>query len=203
MQKIIGITGSIGSGKTAAAHIMQDLGAYIINADIVARLALLPTSPIIGDIREKFGDDVMIHGCVVDRRRLAKKVFSDKKALETLNSITHPYIKSEMMRKAEIAFRIYKKEIVVFDAPLLIEAGLCEGLSDVWLITAPLEERIRRIIMRDRATREEALARINARVSDDELKKSATVIINNDGSYDELRIKITETYNERYKSNEV
>lgn len=202
MRKIIGITGSIGSGKTAAAHIMQDLGAYIINADIVARLALLPTSPIIGDIREKFGDDVMIHGCVVDRRRLAKRVFSDREALEALNAVTHPYIKSEMMRKAEIAFRVYKKEIVAFDAPLLIEAGMCDGLSDVWLITAPLETRIQRIIMRDRMTREEALHRINARVSDDELKKSATVIISNDGSYSELRRKVTEIYSERYKSDE-
>lgn len=198
MGRIIGITGTIGSGKSTVANIMRSLGAYVVDADILARYVLLPDSRAIPEIREAFGDDVMLHGCIVNRRALAQTVFSDPQALEKLNAITHPYIKNAMKAEADTAFRVYHHSIVVYDAPLLIEAGLCEELSDIWLVTCSLETKIERIIKRDHTTRSLALQRINARKSDAEMKKLATVVIENDGSYESLVESVTQIYKERY-----
>lgn len=198
MRKIIGITGTIGSGKSTAARIMHDLGAYVINADIVARNALLPGSETVRKIHSAFGDGVMLCKDAVNRKKLASFVFADPKKLVTLNSITLPFIKEEMYLQADIAFRIYKYDIVVFDAPLLEEAGLIDGLCDVWLITAPLETKIARIIQRDKTTRQAALLRINTRKSDEEMKKFATVVVENNGTYGEFYKKVESIYLERY-----
>ena len=196
---IIGITGTIGSGKTTAAHIMETLGAYVINADIVAREILLPGAEAAHKIREAFGDDVMLsHTDVIDRKKLAERIFSDAEARKTLDSITLPLIKQEMYRQAETAHRVYKHEIIVFDAPLLIESGLHEGLRDVWLIRADTDVKIKRIMQRDHSTREQALARLSSRVSDDELARYATVIIDNNDSYRSLHKKVCEIWKEKY-----
>lgn len=197
--KIIGITGTIGSGKTAAAHIMQSLGAYVINADIVAREVLLPGSETAKKVRDMFGDDVMLmHTDIIDRKKLAERVFSDDDARNALNMLMLPVIKHEMYAKAETASRVYRHDVIVFDAPLLIEAGVAEGLTDVWLITCSDEVRTERIMQRNHTTREAAQARIKTRVSDEELARFATVIIENNGSYSEFRDNITKAYVERY-----
>ena len=197
--KIIGITGTIGSGKTAAAHIMQSLGAYVINADIVAREVLLPGSETAKKVRDMFGDDVMLmHTDIIDRKKLAERVFSDDDARNALNMLMLPVIKHEMYAKAETASRVYRHDVIVFDAPLLIEAGLAEDLTDVWLITCSDEVRTERIMQRNHTTREAAQARIRTRVSDEELARFATVIIENNGSYSEFRDNITKAYVERY-----
>lgn len=197
--KIIGITGTIGSGKTAAAHIMQSLGAYVINADIVAREVLLPESEASKLIHKQFGDDVMLMGTdIVDRKKLARRVFSDNEARAALNAITLPIIKREMYAKADIAKRIYGHKVIVFDAPLLIEAGLHEGLDDIWLIKCSNDTKLRRIMQRDNLSRDEAQARIDTRMSDEEFARYATVIIENDASYSDLRDKVTEQYTARY-----
>ncbi|MBQ9949537.1 MAG: dephospho-CoA kinase [Clostridia bacterium] len=196
---IIGIMGTIGSGKTAIAHIMSELGAYVINADIISREVLLPESPASLAIRKCFGSKVMIAGTnVVNRKALAQLVFADADALTLLNGIMHPIIRDKMHEEAENAFRIYGYELIVFDAPLLVEAGLHVGLSDVWLVTCSDSTRIERIMKRDRTDAESARARINARASDEYLAEYATVIIQNDGSLDELKARVTEEFIRRY-----
>ena len=198
MGRIIGITGTTGSGKSTVSRIMQNLGAYIIDADVVAKTALAPSSPIVPLIRKAFGDEVMQDDNVIDRRKLSNKVFSDYKELNKLNSITLPYIKNEMLKQANDCFKKDNNKLVVFDAPLLFEAGLNEGLDDIWLVTAADEMKRNRIMERDNLTADEAIQRINSRKSDDEMKKLSTVIIENNGSYDELLKKVTDIFSERY-----
>lgn len=196
---IIGVMGTIGSGKTEVAHIMRDLGAYVINADIVSREVLLPGSPASLAIRECFGDAAMLAGTdAVNRKALARLVFGSPDAIMRLNGITHPIIRDKMHEEAENAFRIYGYGLVVFDAPLLVEAGLHVGLRDVWLITCKNSTRIERIMKRDRTDAESARARIDARASDEHLAEYATVIIQNDGSLDELKTRVTEEFTRRY-----
>ena len=198
MGRIIGITGTTGSGKSTVSRIMQNLGAYIIDADVVAKTVLAPSSPIVPLIRKAFGDEVMQDDNVIDRRKLSNKVFSDYKELNKLNSITLPYIKNEMLKQANDCFKKDNNKLVVFDAPLLFEAGLNEGLDDIWLVTAADEMKRNRIMERDNLTADEAIQRINSRKSDDEMKKLSTVIIENNGSYDELLKKVTDIFSERY-----
>lgn len=192
---IIGVMGTIGSGKTTVSHILESYGAYIINADIEARLLMLPSSPAAVAIHREFGDGVMLEGTdIVDRKALSQRVFSDKAELDRLNGIMYPLIRSEMHTKADIAYRIYGHKLIVFDAPLLIESGLNEGLDHIWLVSADDDVRISRIMARDRVSADAAQARISVRMPDKVLSKYATKVIENNGSYTKLCDAVREAF---------
>ena len=123
-------------------------------------------------------------GCL-DRRKLGAAVFGDEAARLRLNGILHPAIRAGMLRAAEAAeesgFRV-----IVFDVPLLIECGWQEIADEVWLVTAPMEERVRRIMTRDGLSEAAAKQRIASQMSDDEKKPFADVIIDNSGDIERL-----------------
>ena len=198
MSVFIGVTGGTGAGKSTVVREMLKHGAVILNADITAREALLPESPITPRVIETLGHEIELFSGVIDRRALSRLVFSDPEKLCALNRIMHPYIREQMLNAANTALRIYReKSVVVFDAPLLIEAGMKDDMDEIWLVTAPTELRAERLKRRDRLDDEQIMNRLRARVSDDELKTHADVVIENDGDLRSLISKVDRLFKER------
>lgn len=192
--KIIGLTGGTGSGKSTAAKIMKEYGAAIIDCDEIAHKNMEPGECAYFDIIDKFGDTVLNDDDTINRRALGKIVFNSLEKLELLNSITHPYIIESVQNKI---YENEDKKCVVIDAPLLFETGLNELCDKVWAIYAyALEKRLDRIMERDNLSVTEASKRIDSQTGFDEIVNKADVVIENNGTLEELREIIIETMNE-------
>ena len=181
----IGLTGGIASGKTMVSRRLAELGAAVLDADAFARIAVEKGSEGLKEIVKAFGGGMLDSDGCLDRRKLGAAVFGDEAARLRLNGILHPAVRAGMLRAAEAAeesgFRV-----IVFDVPLLIECGWQEIADEVWLVTAPMEERVRRIKARDGLSEAEAKKRIASQMSDDEKKPFADVIIDNSGEIERL-----------------
>jgi dephospho-CoA kinase len=191
---LIGLTGSIGSGKTAAAEYLQSLGAYIIDADITAREAVRPGTEGARRIREHFGGEVFRDDGTLDRKKLADTVFKDENKRKALNDILHPVIIEDMFRRAEERLKEFPGSTVILAAPLLIETGMHNKVDKVWLITAGDETRIERIMRRDGCSREQAENRLASQMRDDEKRLYANTVICNDGEIEQLYEKLRSAF---------
>lgn len=185
---VIGLTGGIACGKTTAAAALKELGAKIFDADAVSRALTLPGGAAAQDVLRRFG--------TLDRRQIARAVFSDPAALADLNAIVHPRVNEAMERfLAENA----GERAVVLDIPLLYECGMERYADKVWVVFVPQEEQIRRVMARDGATREEALARIAAQMPTEEKCRRADAVIDTSGPVDETRAHIAALWIETLK----
>lgn len=195
--KIIGLTGNSGSGKSAVADILRESGGYIIDCDMIAHNNMSQNGVAYNDIVSEFGKDILDEGGEINRKKLGEIVFNDKEKLRLLNSITHKYITYEVNRKIqEIKNKHGEYKCIVIDAPLLIEAGL-ECLADeIWVVSAGINKKIDRIMVRDGITRDMAIARLKNQRSDEELIKWADVIIYNNG--DDI-YELREMVNNKFK----
>jgi dephospho-CoA kinase len=182
----IGLTGGIGSGKSTVAHMLTELGAPSLDADKVGHSIYAPGGPAYADVVAAFGDGILAPDTSVDRKKLGPIVFGDPAKLKLLNSIVHPKMLAEMRRIiAEMRSRGEKLPIVV-EAAVLIEAGWQPMCDEIWLVRASKEKVIERVA-RDRAmSPEQTEARIRAQLSDDERKRHASLVIENDGSLEDL-----------------
>lgn len=184
--RIIGLTGPTGAGKSSVATVWQELGAYVVDTDRLARQVVLPDSPCLQKLVDAFGNTILSADGTLNRSALAKIAFSDAKAAATLNAITHPAILA--LTKAEIevaAQKGYASAIV--DAPLLFEAGFDTICHRVVAVIAPYERRKARIIARDRLTAEAAELRMTAQKQDDFYCRGGVTVIQNDADEDALR----------------
>jgi dephospho-CoA kinase len=182
---MIGLTGGIASGKSTVASRLIELGAFVADADIVSR-EVISYPEVLCAIRSAFGGEVFSEDGELDRRALAAAAFATDEGAALLNSITHPAIVKRLKELAAEAEASGKYRLVFVDAALLIEAGfhtLCEG---VWLVTANEDTRIARIMERDGLTRELARDRIARQAPDEEKRAYATVVLENDGTVEEL-----------------
>ena len=193
----IGLTGGIAAGKSLVSGMLVSLGAWILDADAISREVVEPGTEGLKAVAAEFGGGIINSDGTLNRRALAEEVFGDAEKLERLNDILHPLIKAEMLRRAELIEETHPEDMVVFDVPLLIESGWQDVAEEVWLVSAPIEERIRRITLRDGLSEEQAMERINAQMTDEQKAKYADVIIDNGGSIQELEKKVTKLYAER------
>ncbi|MGI6188805.1 MAG: dephospho-CoA kinase [Clostridiales bacterium] len=193
---IIGLTGGIASGKTTVAKMLADLGAVIIDADVVARRVMAKGMPVWERVRETFGKEYMTDNGDIDRKKLGELVFADRKALEKLNAITHPVIRWEILQ--EINRLASKKccQVVVVDAALLIEAGWTEIADEVWLVVADKETQINRLRQRNGLSREQAMNRINSQMDQETKKKYADKVINNSHDIEHTRRQVERLWQE-------
>lgn len=182
----VGITGTIGSGKSTVSGFLREKGFDVIDADVISREILYKYKEAEGKIKYTFGEDCFENG-KLNRRKLGTIVFNDEEKRKELENITIPYIIKEINMKIEV-LRNFGKEIVFIDAPTLIEHGLHKSMDYNILITLDEEIRIARVINRDKISREEVLKRINAQMSEEEKAKYVDFIVKNDG-------KVEETYN--------
>lgn len=193
----IGLTGGIAAGKSSVSEILASLGAWILDADAISREMVEPGSAGLEGIVREFGEKILKADGTLDRAALGAEVFSDDARRGRLNGILHPIIKSEMLNRAGRIESEYPDAIVIMDVPLLIESGWQDMADEVWLVTAPLEERIRRIALRDGLDRRQAERRIAAQMPDGEKAKYVDIIINNGGNMDELKAIVSDLYAER------
>lgn len=172
--KVVGLTGGIGSGKTTVAGFFRELGVPVYIADLAGR-KLLETSPKIKKaILELFGPD-SYKGNKPDRKFIAAKVFNDPERLKALNSIIHPAVARDFEKWKSQKEAPY----VIYEAAILFEAGGYKKCDVSILVTAPKEERIRRIKERDQSTEEEIIARMENQWSDEEKSELADFTIKN------------------------
>ncbi len=188
---VIGLTGSIGSGKSAVSSILAEKGADVIDADMISREIFNIGENAYKMVVESFGKTILAQDGTIDRKKLAQIVFSDEKELEKLNSITHPEIISIIKQRINES----ECDVIVIDAPLLIECELDKICDVVWVVTAPIETRLERIIKRDNCTLAHAKKRTESQMSEQEKIKYADVLINNGGTLEQLR----EIVNGEYK----
>lgn len=186
---IIGLTGGIASGKSAAVNFIQERNIPVIDADKIAREIVAVGSDTLNEIVDEFGENVLYEDGSLNRKTLADIVFKDALKLERLNNITHKrigFIVKDKLSEYERA----DENIVVIDAPLLIESGLSKLVDTIWVIDVDVETQIERVIGRENATEEEAKSRINSQLPREERVKWADVIIHNNDSLKELRKKV-------------
>ena len=183
MTRIIGLTGGIASGKSTVSDELKKCGIEIIDADAISRTLLEINGPAYHEVAEVFPQYIKEDG-EVDRRALGAHVFADEAELRKLNGITHPIIVSEVKKRAERA-----EKCAVIDAPLLIEVGLDRICDEIWLITADREIRIQRIIARNGLTRAEAEDRIDRQMPEEEKRKRAHRVIENNATMELLFIQ--------------
>jgi dephospho-CoA kinase len=183
--KIIGITGGIGSGKSALSDYLIGKGYAVLDADLIARDATAAGSEGLAALVERFGEGILLPDGNLNRRGLAALVFSDGEERGALNAILHGRIGERM--DALLAERRAEGAALVFlSAPLLIEAGMRGKVDEVWLVEAGEEERIRRIGERDGLAEAEIRQRMGAQMPAGERRKHADAVLDNSGSIADL-----------------
>ena len=183
----VGLTGGIGSGKSAVLDELIALGAVGIDADAVARDVVVPGTPGFDAVVGAFGSDVVASGGGLDRRRLAAIVFADAGERARLEAITHPLIQAETERRIAAAT---PDAIVVNAVPLLAEAGLAARYDVVVAVQASLAVRVARIVASRGMSDADARARIAVQASDEQRAAIAWWVVVNDGTREELRAEV-------------
>ena len=192
--KIIGLTGGIGSGKSTAADHLKNMGLKHIDADEIARGLTADGSPLLPVLDRTFGSggEFGINGKRIldddgrlDRKALASVVFTDASRRKRLDTIMFGEIISRIVSELD-SFREEGAEAVFIDAPLLFESGLDRLCDVVVLITADMETRIRRVCLRDGATAQEVMDRINSQMSDEEKAALSDASVDNSGTQEQL-----------------
>lgn len=182
---LIGITGGIGSGKSAVSEYLRQRGEHVICADEVAREVVLPGSRGAAALRAEFGGAYFLPDGTLDRAKLAQRVFEDRESLKRLNDILHPLIIQAVWdHTSHLEGRVF------IDAALLIETGMHEKTDYVWVVTADSETRIRRVMLRDAAAREAVEKRMTSQMEDAKRIGFADEVIDNGGSIAELHRQI-------------
>ena len=192
---LVGLTGNIASGKSEVARQFAELGATVIDADLLAREAVAPGQPALAAITERFGSAILSADGTLDRVALRTKVFADPRELEALNAILHPDIGHRRDRLVAAA-SARGDRIVVCDIPLLFERNLVADYAVIVLVDAPRELRLDRLV-RDRGLAEAEAMRMIAAQMPAELKRArADIIIDNTGSRTELALRVNTVWNE-------
>jgi len=156
MAKVIGLTGGFGTGKTLVASVFKALGGAVLDADAIAHEALGRSSSVYAKVVRAFGSDISAGG-EIDRKRLAGIVFNDPRALSRLNRLVHPYVLAKIGAAIKKAGR---HDVVVIDAPLLIEAGLAGSADILVVVTCSRAEQIARCVKKFRMRRSDVLRRL-------------------------------------------
>lgn len=190
----IGLTGGIGSGKSAASAALSALGATIIDADRIAREVLEPGTDGLELVVREFGDHLVGEDGALDRAALAAIVFNDDAARTRLNQIVHPRVRA---RSAALIEDAGPDAIVINDIPLLAEGSMAPSFHLVVVVVAPEDVRLERLTGARGMDRADALARVRAQATDEQRAAIADVVLDNSGSLDDLRAQIDELWTER------
>ncbi len=193
---VIGLTGSIGTGKSEAARQLEALGASIISADQVGHEAYTPNTEAWGQVLAAFGDDILQDDGGIDRRKLGAVVFSDPAQLEKLNQIMHPRMARMVADKIE-ELRGQGVEVVVVEAALLFEAGWDSLVEEVWVTDSTEQVVIERLKQRNGMSEEEARKRISSQMDRSERLKRSDYVIENSGDMATLGSTIKELWERR------
>jgi dephospho-CoA kinase len=198
--KIIGLTGGIGTGKSAVSEYLLQKGYTVVDADTISREITAPgaegLAALLTALAAAFGDDVVTPAGALDRRRLAEIVFHDTEKRLRLNAILHGRI-GRRIESQLAGCRAAGEAVVFLSAPLLIETGMQRRTDEVWLVDADEETQIRRVMARDGLTAAAARQRIAAQMPAEERRAYADARIDNTGAWETLRRRIDALLAER------
>jgi len=192
---IVGLTGSVGTGKSTVTNFLRELGAYIIDWDELAREVTHPHLRAWKEIVEYFGKDFLNEDLTINRQKLAEIVFSDKEKVAKLNQIVHPEVFREDERITSEIKRLDPDALIIKDIPLLFELKLTRPVfvDKVVVVSASEQTQLRRLEEKG-MSREDARNRIKSQLPLEEKIKSADFVINNDGSLEETKKQVREIY---------
>lgn len=194
---IVGLTGGIAAGKTEVTSELRSLGAMVVDADQVARDLTVPGSEVNRKLVENFGPDILDSRGNIDRQALAGKVFGNEKKRQLLNSITHPAIFTEIIRKVQEYSESMEPgnvPAVIIDAALIVDIGVSSMFDLLIVVTADEYTRVGRLTGTREMSEENARRRVASQVSDTKRLSSADLVIENNGTIDELKIAVARAW---------
>jgi dephospho-CoA kinase len=196
---IVGLTGGVASGKTTVSQVLEEEGAYIIDADQIARKLVRPHTTAWKKLVRAFGTDILREDGFIHRKKLADKVFANLRQRKILNQILHPRIRKEMERRVKEIGQKDPEAVVVIDAPLLVELGDYRKMDKVVVVTSTQRQQIERLKERDGINPEEALRIFSSQMPVEDKVKLADFVIRNEGSFQETKKKTREVFRELEK----
>jgi len=192
---IVGLTGGIGSGKTAVSDYLHQQGICIVDADIVARIIVEPGKPAWQDIKEHFGDEVLLEDQTLNRSWLRQQVFANPEQRKTLERFTHPRIRDEIIRQLQASDSPY----TILVSPLLIESGQYQLVERIVVVDVPEEVQINRTCSRDTNDAEQVKRIIAAQISRKDRLAKADDVIDNSGDLAGLQNQAAELHQQLLK----
>jgi dephospho-CoA kinase len=192
----VGLTGSIGVGKSFVASVFVELGCHVVDADQTAREVVMPGTPGLKALTEAFGEGILNPDGTLDRKQLGAVVFNDESQRQRLNHILHPFI---IVRQDEI-MNAWEAEdpdgIGIIDAALMIESGGYKRFDKLIVVHCRPEVQLERLMLRDKLSRDEALRRINSQMPQEEKQKFADYLIDTSDGFELTRTRTVEVHNQ-------
>jgi len=192
----VGLTGSIGVGKSFVASVFVELGCHVLDADQTAREVVMPGTPGLKALTEAFGEEILNTDGTLDRKRLGALIFAEQSKRQRLNYLLHPFI---IARQDEILNEWESKDpngIGIVDAALMIESGGYKRFDKLIVVHCRPEVQLERLMLRDKLSREEALRRVNSQMSQEEKQKFADYLIDTSDGFELTRSRSVEIYNQ-------
>jgi dephospho-CoA kinase len=189
----VGLTGGVASGKSTVSAILAELGAVVIDADLVAREVVARGTPGLDAVVAEFGPSLLTAEGELDRPAMGRLVFGDEGARQRLEAIVHPLV---IERMAALEQAAGPDDVVVHDIPLLTEGGRADTFDAVVVVDTPRELQLDRMLSERGWTREDAEARIAAQATREQRRAVATHVIDNSGSLEQLRSRVEAVYDE-------
>jgi len=192
----VGLTGSIGVGKSFVASVFVELGCHVLDADQTAREVVMPGTPGLKALTQAFGEEILNEDGTLDRKRLGALVFADQSQRERLNHILHPFI---IARQDEILNGWEAEDpngIGIIDAALTIESGGYKRFDKLIVVHCRPEVQLERLMLRDKLSRDEAERRIRSQMSQEEKQKFADYLIDTSDGFELTRTRTVEVYNQ-------
>ena len=187
---VVGLTGGIGSGKSAATAIFEDLGIDVVDADLASREAVLPGSKALDQIQKKFGNEILLEDQSLNRARLREIIFDNSEDKTWLEQLLHPEIRHIIQSKLENS----SSEYVILVSPLLFETDQHKFCNTTILIDSSLNSQISRTSKRDSVSEDSVKKIISAQMSRDDKLKIAEIVINNDDSLEQLESNVKKVH---------
>lgn len=192
----VGLTGSIGVGKSFVSSVLTELGCRVLDADDTAREVVALASPALRDVVAEFGTEILQHDGTLDRSKLGSIVFANEGRRATLNAILHPYIIAQQDQRLREWEAIKPDGIAVVDAALMIESGGYKRFDKLIVVHCRADVQLQRLMARSNLTRDEAEKRIAAQMPQDEKKKFADYLIDTSEGFEAARKRTEEVYEE-------
>ena len=195
LKNCFALTGAISTGKSVVAKMLADMGAHIIDTDLIAREVVEPGQPALQDIEEYFGKDVINADGTLNREKVRGQIIRDPEKRAKLNGFTHPHINKIVMERIGHYNSMNDGMPVIIDVPLLYESGWDRFFPDAILVYVPVPTQIERLMARDRLDRHTAELTVAAQMSIEDKKEKARFIIDNSGSLEETHKQVVDLFN--------
>lgn len=192
----VGLTGGIGSGKTTVANMFADLGAYLVDTDLIAHALTNENGAAIKSIQHAFGSGFILPSGAMDREKMRQHVFSLPNEKKRLEAILHPLIREKTERAAQESNGIY----TIFVVPLLVESGSWQQrVSRILVLDCSEQTQLRRVMSRNGMTREQVLSIMHSQASRDQRLKAANDIILSEQTLDEINVEVRQLHDKYVK----